>query len=117
MSLALKATAVASLVLALGHGFKGTKMFSKDQFNALSPRLGYPAKIGWYQGVGFMGIAALLNYKWSITGLDSIDKVMAGIAVVMYFASSYSYNLVKDPARVPTLICGLLQAYSAFLAS
>ncbi|KAJ6264225.1 hypothetical protein Dda_0368 [Drechslerella dactyloides] len=57
---------------------------------------------------------ALLNYRWSYTGLDSTEKAIAALASATYLISSYTYRTVGDPAQWPTLVGGILQAYAAF---
>ncbi|KAF3930763.1 hypothetical protein ABW20_dc0100700 [Dactylellina cionopaga] len=119
MSTALKITALVNALLALGHGAKGLEMFGQAQkhYRALPKQAAVPYRTGWYQGCALFSILAMLNYRWSTTGLNhSIDKPIAALASATYLLSAYTYRTVDDPAQWATLVAGCMQAYAAFVA-
>ncbi|EPS37416.1 hypothetical protein H072_8893 [Dactylellina haptotyla CBS 200.50] len=111
MSTALKITALVNALIALGHGAKGLEMFAKTEkhYNAL------PKVAHFSQSLISKPLHALLNYRWSVTGLDHhLDKPIAVVASATYLISAYTYRTINDTAQWATLIGGLVQAYAVF---
>ncbi|KAK6341824.1 hypothetical protein TWF730_001313 [Orbilia blumenaviensis] len=118
MAAALKATALLNTLIAIGHGIKGIEMFVKNQtpVQTLPRATAVPYRIGWFQGCALFSILALLNLRWSTTGLDhTTDKLIAALASGTYICSSYFYRTVGDSAQWPTLVGGIAQIYAAFI--
>ncbi|KAF3921725.1 hypothetical protein ABW21_db0206919 [Orbilia brochopaga] len=115
MSQALKIAALVNALIAVGHGVKGSEMFGADKahYHALPKTAAVPYRTGWYQGCALFSILAVLNYRWSHTGLDSLDRAIAALGSVTYLVSSYTYRTVGDSAQWPTLLGGIFQAYAA----
>ena len=82
-------------ILSLGHTLKGSSQFSHPSLSSLPPPLRGAVKIGWYEGSVWFLIAAVLNYKWSVSGLgDGADKLVAGLLVGLMGGAGWSVSLI-----------------------
>ncbi|KAJ4303563.1 hypothetical protein N0V90_002462 [Kalmusia sp. IMI 367209] len=102
-------------VLSVGHTAKGLEQFKHPSTNQLPLQLRGASKIGWYEGSVFFLISAILNYKWSQTGLlDMADKSIAGLLVSLLLGAGASYWRVNDrPTALTLFVAGALQAAGA----
>ncbi|KAK6331019.1 hypothetical protein TWF718_003210 [Orbilia javanica] len=119
MATALKVTALLNGLIAIGHAVKGIEMFvqNKTHYQTLPRVTTTQYQIGWYQGCALFSIIALLNLRWSTTGLDhTTDKLIAVLVSGTYLCSSYFYRTVNDSAQWLTFVGGAAQIYAAFIA-
>ncbi|KAF3053050.1 hypothetical protein E8E11_011663 [Didymella keratinophila] len=115
----LLAATVAHTVLSLGHTTKGLEQFKHASISALPTALRGAVKAGWYEGSGFFLMMAILNYKWSQTGLlDIYDKSIAGLLVAILAGAAGSYFQSGDKPTATTLAAvAVLQGLGAKGAS
>ncbi|KAM3501141.1 hypothetical protein MY10362_005793 [Beauveria mimosiformis] len=121
MPSALEISAGAWLLVSLGHTVNGRDWQSHASIKALPQEQKTCARLGWYQGSGFIFIASLLNYYWSKNPAalqDPIQKAVAasfsailGVSSVIYAANGVTSN------SVVTALVSALQAYAAFKAN
>ncbi|KAF2800583.1 hypothetical protein K505DRAFT_403926 [Melanomma pulvis-pyrius CBS 109.77] len=109
------AAAVAHGVLSLGHTTKGIEQFKHPSLKQVPALLRSTVQAGWYEGSLFFAIVAVLNYKWSSTGLvDGPDKVLAGLVTSLLFGFGANYFRAGDkPTAVTLAIVGVIQALGA----
>ncbi|KAF2656020.1 hypothetical protein K491DRAFT_657277 [Lophiostoma macrostomum CBS 122681] len=114
-NLPLLATAVVHTLLSLGHTTKGFEMFGNLSINSLPTAIRTAVKAGWYEGSVFFAMMAILNYKWSQTGLvDSADKAIASLLTTLLLGAGTSYYRGGDkPTGVILAVAGALQGWSA----
>ncbi|KAF2746834.1 hypothetical protein M011DRAFT_424335 [Sporormia fimetaria CBS 119925] len=107
----LFASAIAHAVLALGHTSKGLEQFKHPSLNQVPALLRTTIKTGWYEGSVFFAIAAVLNYKYSQTGLlDLADRTVATLLTTLLFGAGAKYFGAGDKGTGITLaVVGILQ--------
>ncbi|ATY63121.1 hypothetical protein A9K55_008877 [Cordyceps militaris] len=120
MPSALEITAGAWLLTSIGHTINGRGWQSHASIKTLPQEQRTCARIGWFQGSGFLFAAALLNYYWSKNPAvlqDPIQKAVAGLFSAILGVSSVVYATNGVAANsVVTAIASALQAYAAFKA-
>ncbi|KAF2711652.1 hypothetical protein K504DRAFT_402866 [Pleomassaria siparia CBS 279.74] len=111
----LLATAVAHSVLSLGHTAKGIEQAKHVSLKQVPALLRGTLVAGWYEGSVFFAIIAVLNYKWSTTGLvDGPDKILATLVSALLFGFGANYARIGDkPTAVTLALVGALQALGA----
>ncbi|TQW01254.1 hypothetical protein IF1G_01185 [Cordyceps javanica] len=121
MPSALEITAGAWLLTSLGHTVNGRDWQSHAAIKALPQEQKTCARLGWYQGSGFIFVASLLNYYWSKNPAlleDPIQKAIAGFLSAILGVSSVVYAANGVAANsVVTALVSALQAYAAFKAN
>ncbi|ORY07538.1 hypothetical protein BCR34DRAFT_570585 [Clohesyomyces aquaticus] len=111
----LLAAAVAHAVLSLGHTTKGLDQFKHPSLSTLPKTLLGACKAGWYEGSVFFAIIAVLNYKWSTTGLvDASDKLIASLITALCVGAGANYYRTGDtPTGVTLGLVAVLQGVAA----
>ncbi|KAG6033373.1 hypothetical protein E4U41_006928 [Claviceps citrina] len=120
MTKSLQFTAVAWLLLSLGHTNSAKDWQANAKFQTLSRLSAACATAGWYQGSGFFIMNALLNYAWSRNPVllhDPVHKAIGGIMVAIMWISGWWYAKNGVPANmIAVSVVGALQGYSALTA-
>ncbi|CAG8121608.1 unnamed protein product [Penicillium salamii] len=113
----LQISAGSFVFLSVAHTFMGRQWTSDPRFKAIKGSKPWACgTVGWYQGSGFMLVAALLHWQWSRDPSllqEPATKIIAGLTNVLLWASSvwYARNGINDTASVVGL-CAVLQAWA-----
>ncbi|KAJ6120322.1 hypothetical protein N7523_004602 [Penicillium sp. IBT 18751x] len=104
MSRSLQASALAFVILSIGHTIGGKEWTAEKVFTAIKGSKPWACgTVGWYQGSAFFLLTGILHFQWSRDPSalsDPLNKAMAAIVNVLLWTSSawYAKNGIQDNA-------------------